>query len=122
MTTTATTDIGYQRDRAAAEDDGTAIPEAMGDLPPSDLYGAAQDLAALLGEGLELHWQEIGLGGTDPTRWGQLDVARAASYVRATDSVGFARLIASHPWLEADAGEAHHDALGALADSIVDHA
>jgi hypothetical protein len=115
-------DANYERDRAAAEDDGTAIPEATGDAPPHDLYHAARDLADRIGPGLAEKWQEIGLAGDDPVRWGQLDVARAASYLRAADPDGFARLTAAHPWLEADAGEAHHDALGALADSIVDHA
>lgn len=119
---TTNTDAAYERDRAAAEEDGTAIPELTDDAPPKDLYHAAKELADLIGpEALADLRDTIGVADTDPARWESLDVARAAGYARSSDPDGFSRLTLTYPWLEESAGRAHHDALGTLADRFVDH-
>jgi hypothetical protein len=117
-------DSQYQRDLAAARDEGTGFIELQDDLPPPDHYHAAQDLAGLLtqgGEDLSRLAPEIGLPGADPALWERLDVARAASYARERYGDAFARLVAAHPWLEEAAQSSAHDALGSLADRFLGH-
>jgi len=112
----------YERERAAAEDDGTAILELTDDAPPADLYHAAKELADLIGpESLADLRDTIGVADVDPARWESLDVSRAAGYARSFDPDGFSRLVLTYPWLEDAAGRSHHDALGTLADRFVDH-
>ncbi|MBC8104027.1 MAG: hypothetical protein H7Z41_15750 [Cytophagales bacterium] len=104
----------YTRDRASAEDDGTALGERTDDLPPADLYHAAAALADLLVEDLPREWEYIGLPDTDPARWESLDVARAAGYARERRAEGFAALVVRFPWLESKADQAY----GAHADGF----
>ncbi len=95
----------YTRDRAAAEDDGTALLERTDDLPPSDLYHAAAALAELLADDLPGEAEYIGIADTDPARWESLDVARAADYARSKHAEKFALLVARFPWLDSAADQ-----------------
>lgn len=104
----------YDRERAAAEDDGTALLERADDLPPSDLYHAAFALAELLADDLPQQAEYIGLVDLDPARWELLDVARAADYARRNRATGFAELTTRFPWL----GKAADQSFGALGDSF----
>lgn len=104
----------YASDRAAAEDDGTALPERTDDLPPSDLYHAAAALAELLADDLPREAEYIGLADTDPARWESLDVARAADYARKNHHDAFAPLVRRFPWLE----DAADQSFGAHADGF----
>ena len=109
-----TENSGYERDRAAAEDDGTALLERTDDLPPSDLYHAAAALAQLLADDLPREAEYIGLVDLDPARWESLDVARAADYARKNYASGFAELTSRFPWL----GESADQSYGAHADGF----
>ena len=104
----------YDSERAAAEDDGTALSERTDDLPPSDLYHAAAALAELLANDLSEQAEYIGIVDLDPARWESLDVARAADYARRNRATGFAELTARFSWLE----NAADQSFGALGDSF----
>jgi len=109
-----TLDDSYARDRAAAEDDGTALLERTDDRPPVDLYHAAVALADTLHDDLADALEYIGLPDIDPSRWESLDVARAADYVRRTYPDRFPALSHRFPWLPDVADRA----IGALADAF----
>jgi hypothetical protein len=104
----------YVADKAASEDEGTALLERTDDLPPADLYHAAVALADLLKNDLPREAEYIGIVDSDPARWQSLDVARAADYARKNRSGEFTELIPRFPWLEKAADQAY----GAHADGF----
>lgn len=107
----------YTAQRAAAEEDGTALPERTDDLPPADLGHTARDLAAALRDVFPDRADEIGVP-EEVTLWERLDVARAASYLRRHHPDRFTPLISLHPWLEDAAESTDEGAMGALADQF----
>lgn len=112
----------YEDDLARARDEGTDLIERTDDLPASDHYHAARDLADLLGakgENLALVASEIGLPGDDPALWERLDVSRAAAYARAQHPDAFENVAAMHPWLADSADDTTPGALGSLGDRFL---
>lgn len=115
-------DPRYEDDLARARDEGTDLIERTDDLPASDHYHAARDLADLLGakgENLALIASEIGLPGDDPALWERLDVSRAAAYARAQHPDAFENVAATHPWLADSAEDSTPGALGSLGDRFL---
>jgi hypothetical protein len=116
----ATTTEQYERERAEAEADGTAIPERVHDFPPADLFHAAQALHEALtgadgGDGGLL--EEVD-APEDPALWERLDVARVAALMRERRPDAFAPLAARFPWLADAADGSGTGALGAMSDQF----
>lgn len=113
-TADAANDAEYERDRAEAEADGTAIPEREHDFPPADLFHAAQALFAALDEDART---EIN-APDDPALWGRLDADRAAALLSGRRPDAFADLAARFPWLTGAADGSGTGAFGAMADQF----
>lgn len=117
MNTPSAANENYARERAQAEEDGTALPERTDDFAPADLYHAAAALAAAMSEGGSIPpdlLQTVGLPDGDPSRWERLDVARAAAWIRDSRPDAFTDLLKRYPWLS----ESAENSVGAFRDAF----
>lgn len=109
-------DAEYEREHDEAQTNQTTLPERTDDMPPPDLFHAAEQLTRTLQSqtGGREAAEEMDLALDAPALWGMLDVERAASIVRERFASAWPALAARFPWL-ADASEGEGDAVGAMA-------
>ena len=122
MTTNKTDepDANYDRDRKTAEADGFALAESTNDMPPPDLFHAAQELATKLSalpDG-EAEARALNLSLSEPALWGMLDVRRAASVLRDKHPHLWSETSARYPWLKEAAEKGGSDAIEAMANQF----
>ena len=96
------------------------LPEATSDMPPPDLFHAAQELAvklAALPNG-DKEARALNLSLSEPALWGMLDVRRAASVMRDNHPQPWKEIASRYPWLDEAADEGGSDAMDAMANQF----